>query len=297
MTGQLVTGQHQGPLVALLASVVRADERRLLDALRQRGARHEQVDTRTLWAGPDGPPPPWRCVLNREIGQVRAAYAARSLEALGVPVLNSAAATEVCGDKWRTSLALAAASLPAPRTALGLTPAAALAALAQIGYPAVVKPLVGSWGRLIAELRDEDMAASLFEYVAALPGPQSHIVYVQELIDKPGRDIRAIVVGGEVLGAVYREAAGLRTNVARGAHTRPCPQDAEIGKLAAAAAAATGADIAAVDLIEDADGRILVLEVNHRVEFSGFEAALGDRVDVAGAIADHLLDRAGSWSR
>lgn len=281
--------------IAVLASLIRPDERRLLAALEQRGVRYEQVDSRALWSPAGGLARRWRGVLNREIGQVRAAYAARMLEAADVPVLNSAAATEICGDKWRTSLALVAAGLPTPRTALGLTPEAALAALEEIGYPALVKPLVGSWGRMIATLRDRAMAEDVFEYISAQPGPQSHLVYVQELIPKPGRDIRAIVVGGELLGAEYRIAEGTRTNVARGARTQLCPETAELSKLAVAAAAATEADIAAVDLIEDTGGRLLVLEVNHRAEFSGFQAALGDRVDVAGRIVDYLLERAAQW--
>ena len=209
--------------------------------------------------------------------------------------LIDAASIEVCGDKWRTSLALVGAGLPIPRTALGLTPQAALTALDQIGYPALIKPLTGSWGRLIVQIRDRSMAEEVLEYVKALPGPQSHLVYVQEFIAKPGRDIRAIVLGGELLGAVYRIADGIRTNVARGASTQPCQESAEITKLAVAAAAATGTDIAAVDLIEDADGRLLILEVNHRVEFSGFQQAMGDRVDVADRIAGYLIGRAERW--
>jgi [lysine-biosynthesis-protein LysW]--L-2-aminoadipate ligase len=290
-----VNGVPGQSAIALLASQVRADERRLIDALERRGVRYELTDPRTLWSTPAGLQRCWSGVLNREIGQVRAACAARMLESAGTLVLNSAAATEVCGDKWRTSLALAEAGLPAPRTALGLTPEAALAALEEIGYPALIKPLVGSWGRLIAELPDRRAAESVFEYAAALPGPQSHLIYVQELIAKPGRDVRAIVVGGELLGAMYRIAAGTRTNVALGARTEPCPETAEIAKLAVAAAAATAADIAAVDLVEDTDGQILVLEVNHRVEFSGFQAAMGDRVDVAGRIVDYLLTRTAQW--
>jgi [lysine-biosynthesis-protein LysW]--L-2-aminoadipate ligase len=231
-------------------------------------------------------------VLNREIGQVRAAYAARCLASAGVDVANSADATEVCGDKWRTTMALQAARVPTPRTALGLTPKAALAALDSIGYPALIKPLVGSWGRLVARLPDRACAEGVLEYVAALPGPQSHLGYVQELIDKPDRDIRVIVVGGEVLGAVYRTGESLRTNVALGGETRPCEVTPEITKLSIDAAAAVGADIAGIDLIEDRDGRLLVLEVNHRVEFSGFQSALADRVDVADHIVGHLLERA-----
>ncbi|MFI2741091.1 RimK family alpha-L-glutamate ligase, partial [Streptomyces sp. NPDC018711] len=265
--------------IAVLASRVGADEKRLFDAFDRRKVRFEHVDTRGAWfvAGQGGLP--WGVALNREIGQVRAAYAAHSLAAAGVEVVNSAGATEVCGDKWRTTLALEAAGIATPRTALGLTPQAALTALdSTIGYPALIKPLVGSWGRLVVELRDRAAAQGVLEYVGALSGPQSHLGYVQELIDKPGRDIRVIVVGGQVLGAIYRTGESLRTNVALGGQVHPCEVTAEIEKLSLDAAAAVGAEIAGVDLIEDGEGRLLVLEVNHRVEFTGFQSALGDRV-------------------
>jgi [lysine-biosynthesis-protein LysW]---L-2-aminoadipate ligase len=137
------------------------------------------------------------------------------------------------------------------------------------------------------------MAATLVEYIAALPSPQSHIVYIQELIRKPGRDIRTIVVGGEVLGAIYR-CGEWRTNVARGAFSEHCELTDDIVKLSLGAADAVDADIAGIDLIEDADGRLLVLEVNYGVEFTGFQDAMGDRVDVADQIAGYMLKRISS---
>ncbi|MFY1636536.1 lysine biosynthesis protein LysX [Solwaraspora sp. WMMB335] len=278
--------------IAVLASRVGVDEKQLFDALDRRAVAFDHIDTRKLWFGVGERDNAGDLVLNREIGQVRAAYAARALTAAGAHVVNSADATELCGDKWRTTMALWAAGIPTPRTALGLTPKAALAALDEIGYPALIKPLVGSWGRLVTKLADRANAEGVLEYVAALPGPQSHLGYVQEFVDKPGRDIRVIVVGGEPLGAVYRTGELWRTNVALGARTEPCEVTPEIDKLSIDAAAAVGADIAGVDLIEDRDGRLLVLEVNHRVEFTGFQAALAGRVDVADRIVEHLLERA-----
>jgi [lysine-biosynthesis-protein LysW]--L-2-aminoadipate ligase len=277
--------------VAVFASRVRADEKRIMAALERRGVRHEHIDTRTYWSFVGEHPPPWRIVLNREIAHTRAVYAAKMLETLGATVVNSAAATETCGDKWRTSLALRAAGLPTPRTALGLTPDAALAALDAIGYPAVVKPLVGSWGRLVTRVPDRHLATTVMEYLDALPTPQSRIVYVQELISKPGRDIRVIVVGGDAVGATYRHGDHWRTNVARGARTNPCPLTDELAKLAVRAAEAVAAEIAGVDIVEDADGELFVLEVNHGVEFSGFQRAVGRAVDVAGRIAEHVAGR------
>lgn len=278
--------------IAVLASRIGADEKRLFDALDRRGVPFEHVDTRGQWFMAGQHSAPWDIALNREIGQVRAAYAARALASAGVEVVNSAEATDLCGDKWRTTVALQAAGLPTPRTALALTPQATLTALEAIGYPAMIKPLVGSWGRLVARLSDRAAAEAVLEYVAALPGPQSHLGYVQELIDKPDRDIRVIVVGGEVLGAVYRTGQSPRTNVALGGQTRPCPVTPAIAEFSTRAAAAVGADIAGVDLVEDRAGRLFVLEVNHRVEFSGFQSALAGHVDVADRVVGHLVERA-----
>lgn len=278
--------------LALLASRIRAEEKWILHALERRGVECERIDSRTLWG--DGSPPRRRTVLNREIGHARALYAATLLEAQGALVVNSAAATETCGDKWRTTLALREAGLPTPRTLLALTPDAALDALDDLGYPAVVKPLVGSWGRLVTKLTSRPMAEAVLEHVAALPAPQSHIVYLQEYVPKPDRDIRVIVVGGEPVGGVWRRADQWRTNVARGAVSEAFDLGPELAKLATTACDAVAADIAGVDLIEDADGRPHVIEVNHGVEFAGFQKAVGDWVDVAGRIVDHLLSRAGS---
>ncbi|MFI6515521.1 RimK family alpha-L-glutamate ligase [Spirillospora sp. NPDC050679] len=283
MSGPEVTGP-----VVVLASRVRAEEKRLLAALRHRGVDCAHTDTRTLAGTPTGPAGDRPLVLNREIGQARAAYAGTLLEAQGAVVVNSAAAIEVCGDKWRTALALGQADVPSPRTHLALTPDAALAALDELGYPAVVKPLVGSWGRLVTRVADRAMAAAVLEHVAALPSPRAHIVLAQQLIDG-GRNIRVVVVGGEALGATWHRAGEWRANVARGARARRLDLRPDHAKLAVRAADATGAEIAGVDLVEDADGRTYVLEVNHGVEFTGFQEATG--IDVAGRIADHLLAR------
>jgi [lysine-biosynthesis-protein LysW]--L-2-aminoadipate ligase len=175
-----------------------------------------------------------------------------------------------------------------PRTVLALTPAAALDALSQVGYPAVVKPLVGSWGRLVTPVADEATARLVLEYVAALPHPTSHIVYVQEMVEKQGRDLRIAVVGGRAVAAAHRSGPQWRTNVHLGATVRACALTEELSRLAVDAAAAVGAEIAGVDVVEDADGRPFVLEVNHGFEFTGLQGGLGRTVDVAGEIVAFL---------
>lgn len=284
--------------LAVLASRVRTEEKRIFAALERRGVRYEHVDTRRFHAELAGSLP-YEAALAREISQTRALYAARLLEGAGVATVNSAAVIATCGDKLLTTAALARAGVRTPRTAVALAPEAGLAAMERLGFPVVVKPLAGSWGRLAAVIRDPETARTVLEHRAALPSPQQHVLYVQELIDKPDRDIRVIVAGGEVLGAIYRRSADWRTNVARDAVAEPCPLTPSMVSMAAGAAAAVcdaaaipaGQAVLGVDLVEDPDGRLYVLEVNHTVEFQGFQAAHGDRLDVAGAIVDHLLRR------
>ncbi|WP_433374811.1 RimK family alpha-L-glutamate ligase [Streptosporangium sp. CA-115845] len=281
----------------IVASRLRTDEKRILEAMDRRGVAYAYLDSRTLWHTlQQHRPERKQIVLNREIGQARAAAAARALEAAAALVVNSAQAIETCGDKYRSSVALRDAGLPTPVTVLALTPDAALDALESIGYPAVVKPLVGSWGRRVARLRDREGAEAVLEHIAALPSPAAHIVYLQKYISGPDRDIRAIVIGDEPIGAAYRRGPGWRHNVARGADMTAFPPSPELADLAVMATRAVGADIAGVDLIEDSDGRLHVLEVNHGVEFSGFQESLGDRVSVAERIVDHLVTRHRSCS-
>jgi [lysine-biosynthesis-protein LysW]--L-2-aminoadipate ligase len=274
--------------VAVLASRVRFEEKLLLKALEAWAIPYVLVDPRRLYSAADGASPAWETALVREISGTRALYAALALESLGVRTVNGSDAIRICGDKWKTALALREAGLPAPRTVLALGPEAVPAAAEEeLEYPVVLKPLVGSWGRRVVLLRDAEEAGAVLEYCAALPSPQAQVLVLQELVDKPGRDVRAIVVGGEVLGATYRLAAdGWRTNVALGADSRPCPLDDELETLAAAAARATGAEVAGVDLLEGRDGELYVLEVNAGVEFRGFVSALD--VDVAGAIVEYV---------
>lgn len=277
-------------VVAVLASRVRFEEKLLVKALQAWGVPYVVVDPRRLHAAADGASPAWETALVREISATRALYAALALENLGVRTINSSEAIRICGDKWKTAVALHEAELPAPRTVLALGPEAVRRAARELGYPVVLKPLNGSWGRRVVLLRDSREAAAVLEYCAALPAPQTQILCVQEPIDKPGRDLRVIVVGGEALGATYRLAAdGWRTNVALGARSRPVPLDDDVAALAVAAAEATGAEIAGVDLLEGRHGELYVLEVNAGVEFRGFVTASG--IDVAGAIVEHVTAR------
>lgn len=277
--------------LAVLASRVRFEEKEVFAALERRSVPYTHLDTRQFSAGASragADTGQLDAVLCREISFSRAYYACLLLEAQGAVTVNRAEVIGVCGDKARTSLLLAAAGLATPQTVVALTPEAALEAAEKLGFPVVAKPLTGSWGRLVTVLRDRQEAQTVLEHRAALPAPQQHVVYLQELIEKPGRDIRVLVAGDEVIGATYRYGTEWRTGVASGGTSRPCPLSSELTGIALAAARAVGGGFLGIDLVEGPDG-LYVLEVNHTPEFRGFREAHGDAIDVPDAIIDHLL--------
>jgi [lysine-biosynthesis-protein LysW]--L-2-aminoadipate ligase len=278
------------PRIGVLCSRIRVEEKLLLQALRARGAEPERIDDDQAVLeirGRAGTSPPWDAVLDRSLSQSRALAALRVLEAQGVTTVNAAAVVAVCGDKVATSAALARRGLPTPRTLVAFTPEAALRGVEELGYPVVIKPAVGSWGRMVSRLNDRDAAEAVLEHKRALGSAADSVFYVQEHVDKPGRDIRSFVVGGETVCAIYRESEHWITNTARGGHASNCPVTAEIDRLSRGAAEAVGGGMVAVDLLESRDGRLLISEVNHTMEFRNSIDTTG--VDIPGRIADHVL--------
>jgi [lysine-biosynthesis-protein LysW]--L-2-aminoadipate ligase len=274
--------------LAVLTTRTRLEERLIFAALERRGIPYAQVDDRSLihHLG-DREAPRYRGVLNRIMSHTRSVYATRLFEATGHQVLNPSNVVETCGDKILTSLALTKAGIPTPRTVVAVTPDAAVEAIEQLGYPAVIKPAVGSWGRLLSKVNDRDAAETLIEHKQSLRSPIHNVYYLQEYIDKPDRDIRVIVMGDEPVAAVYRRSDHWITNTARGATTTSCPLTDDLVGLALRAAAAVGGGMLAVDLLERSTGELLVTEVNHTMEFHGLAAATD--VDVADLIVTHTL--------
>ncbi|TME83670.1 MAG: RimK family alpha-L-glutamate ligase [Chloroflexi bacterium] len=178
------------------------------------------------------------------------------------------------------------AGVPSPRTLIAFTPESALEAIETLGYPVVLKPAIGSWGRLLAKISDRDAAEALLEHKDTLGSYQHAIFYIQEYVDKPSRDIRSFVVGDETICAIYRESSHWITNTARGGQARNCPVTPEIDRLSRAAARAVGGGVLAIDLLEHPDG-LVVSEVNYTMEFRNSIDTTG--VDIPGRIVDYVL--------
>lgn len=278
--------------MGVLYSRVRVEEKWIFNALEKRGVDFDRLDDRAIHFDLENPAP-WRgydAVIERSISYNSGLYALRILNAFGVTTVNTAAVAEACGDKLTTSTLLAKAGLPQPRNVVGFTPESALEALEELGYPAVVKPVVGSWGRLLAKVNDRDAAEAIFEHKATLGSTQHQVFYVQEYIEKPGRDIRAIVIGDRVLTAMYRKSEHWITNTARGGEGELCPITPEIESICLGAAQAMGGGVLAIDLIEHSQRGYLVNEVNHTMEFHTMQPLSG--IDVAGEIVEYAMSLA-----
>ncbi len=229
-------------------------------------------------------------VLQRCVSYFRNLHLTAALEAKGMPVVNSFSSTLTCGNKLFVTLALMKAGVPVPKTFVAFTTKGGLKALEQLGYPAMLKPVVGSWGRMVAPLKDADSAKALFEDREYMY-PIYQVLYIQEMVKRPPRDIRCFVVGDEAIAAIYRYAppGEWRTNTARGGRAENCPITSEIEELALKAAKAIGDGVYGVDMMESENG-LVVHEVNHTVEFRNSVPVTG--VDIPEKILEYVISKA-----
>ncbi len=291
--------------IGLLYSRIRTDEKLLLNELRDRGHDVEKIDVRKTTFGvasvgegattdslTDGDATDAKSILedcdlvvDRCLATSRSLYATRFAASHGVSVVNSPDTARVCADKVETSLALSAAGVPPPGTAVAFDTDSALEIVESFGYPCVLKPVVGSWGRLLAKLDTRAAAEAVLEHKATLGHYEHKVFYVQQFVDKPGRDLRILTLDGEPVAGMARSGDHWLTNAKRGAETDPFEIDDEAEELARAAAKAVGGGLLGVDLMETGDS-YTVHEVNHTVEFTALNETV--ETDIAAAVVDWL---------
>lgn len=274
-------------IVGVLLSRVRVEEKLLLAEL----ARRENVevirfDDRQLVLDFADPITSCDVVLERAINHLRAEYTLKVLNDWDVPTINTFEVANICGDKLLTTAALVKAGVPVPRTRIAFTPESAIEAIEDLGYPVVLKPAIGSWGRLLSKVNDRDAAEALLEHKVTLGSFHHGAFYIQEYVEKEGRDIRSFVIGDETICAIYRDSPHWITNTARGAKASNCPVTPQLDEISRAAARAVGGGVVAVDLFETPYG-LQVNEVNYTMEFRNSIDTTG--VNIPEKIIDYTL--------
>ncbi len=209
-------------------------------------------------------------VLERCVSYFRGLHFTASLEFMDVPVLNKFQVASQCGNKMFMTLLLKKYNVPTPKTYFSFSSESASENIEKVGYPLVIKPIIGSWGRGVMQLKDKDTADALFEIRDITDSPHDRIFYLQELIKRPPRDIRVITIGDEPIAAMYRKSSGgFKTNIALGADPELCEITKEIEDISTKASKAMGGGILGIDIMEDEKRGLVVHEVNNTVEFKG----------------------------
>ena len=275
------------PKIGFLYSRMRVEEKLLLEELQSRpGVEVVLINDDEEFFDIGKKPCEVDVLFERSISYNRGLYISRIFEAFGVAVVNTSEIAGRCGDKYVTSQILMQAGVPTPRVLMAFSEEAALKATQEIGYPCVMKPVVGSWGRLLAKVDNAFSAEAIIEHKTVLGGSNHQIFYIQKYVDKPGRDIRAFCIGEEPVCAIYRTSDNWITNTARGGVATNCPMTPEINDLVTRTARAIGAGLLAIDIFETPNG-LEVNEVNHTMEFRNSIQTTG--VNIPRKMVDYVL--------
>jgi [lysine-biosynthesis-protein LysW]--L-2-aminoadipate ligase len=278
--------------VGVCYSRIRRDEKLLLQELRDRGHDVTKIDVRKERFSVHDPPSTFDgldIVVDRCLATSRSRYLTRFVDAYDVPVVNDPETAAVCADKAHNSLVLAEAGVPTPATEVAFTKESALSTIESFGYPCVLKPVVGSWGRLMAKIDSRSAAEAILEHKETLGHYEHKVFYIQEFVEKPGRDMRVVATDGEPVAAMARSSEHWLTNAAQGAETEEIAVTPAMADLVERASDAVGGGLLGVDLMEvgGADsGEYTVHEVNHTVEFKALDEVTD--VDVPAAVVDWL---------
>ncbi len=273
--------------IGLLHSLIRKEEKLLIEAFKNAGVDPVMIDDRKLILD-FHTAPEIDILVERSINHSRALHALRLFESAGVRCINSHHVSQVCGDKLLTTAALKENNIAQPESRVAFTEESALDAIEQLGYPVVLKPAVGSWGRLLSKINDRDAAETVLEHKTVLGSYHHSIFYIQQYIEKQGRDIRSFVIGDECIAAIYRSSEHWITNTARGAIASKCDVTNEVAEISLAAAQAVGGGIVAVDLFESEQG-LLINEVNYTMEFRNSIDTTG--VDIPAEVANYVIEQ------
>jgi len=284
-----VTEEKVTSSLSILYDNIRWEEKALYEAAKKRDIKVNNINCKDLSIDlnneRESSPYLNKVIIQRCVSYFKSVHATAALEGLGAHIINSLRTATVCGNKLFAHMELQKAGVKTPNAFSAFSEESAIAALDNLGYPAVIKPTIGSWGRLIALLRDRDAANAVIEDREHM-FPLYQVYYFEELVSRPPRDIRAIVIGDTVVAAIYRYSGPgeWKTNMALGGHAETCPLTNELEDICIKATKAVEGQIVGVDLMESREHGLIVHEINNTTEFRNTVRVTG--VDIPGLMVD-----------
>ena len=274
--------------LSILYDTIRWEEKALFDAGKKKGVDIKMVDCKNLFLNLDQTKENFGTVIQRCVSYYRSLHSTAALEGKGVNVINCLNTSIFAGNKLFTHMLLQKNGIPTPFSTIAFSEESALAALESQGYPMVLKPTVGSWGRLIALLKDRDSAEGIMESRERMY-PIYQVYYLEEFVQRPPRDIRAIMIGDKVVAAIYRYSGDSqwKTNMALGGRAEECKVTKELEDICVRAKNAVQGQIVGVDLMESKEKGLLVHEVNNTTEYKNTVRVTG--VDIPALMIDYAL--------
>jgi [lysine-biosynthesis-protein LysW]---L-2-aminoadipate ligase len=285
-----VTEGKSASSLTILYDNIRWEEKSLYEAAKKKGVEISNVDCRNLSIDLNNKNSQYwnKTIIQRTVSYFKSLHSTAALEGVGAHIINSLRTAILCGNKLFAHMELQKAGIKTPNAFTAFSPESAMSTLARMGYPAVIKPTIGSWGRLIALVRDTEAAKAIIEDREHM-FPIYHVYFFEEFVKRPPRDIRAIVVGNAVIAAIYRYSSQgeWKTNMALGGYAKTCPITKELEDICIKATNAVGGNIVGVDLMESEENGLIVHEVNNTTEFKNTVRVTG--VDVPGFMIDYAL--------
>jgi [lysine-biosynthesis-protein LysW]---L-2-aminoadipate ligase len=286
-----VKGNNKKTSFFILYDQLRWEEKSLIDAAKKKDIKLEVINCRENPIDLDKDEFTYcdDIILQRCVSYYNNLHSTAAFEGLGAKMINSLYTAIMCGNKLFTHMELAKSGIAIPKAFCAFSNQSAMDILNKNGYPKVIKPVVGSWGRMVALLKDKEAAEAVIEDREHMY-PLYHVFYFEEFVKRPPRDIRCIVVGNKVVAAIYRYSGDneWKTNMALGGKAEACKVTNEMERLCLKVAKTLKGEILGVDLMESDENGLLVHEVNNTTEFKNTVRVT--EIDIPSLIIDHMVN-------
>ena len=273
--------------ITVLYDTIRLEEKLLIKSAKKNDIDIEMVDCKKLFIDLNKNTHNFQTVLQRCVSYYRNIHSTATLEGLGARVVNSLNTGILAGNKLFTHMLLQKSGVPTPNATVAFSKDAAMEALEKNGFPKIIKPTVGSWGRMVSKINDMDSAEGIIEGREAMY-PIHQVHFLEEFVERPPRDIRAIVIGDTVTAAIYRNSGdgNWKTNTHLGGSAETCPITNELEDICLKAKNAVQGEIVGVDLMESNDKGLVVHEINNTTEFRNVVRVTG--VDIPKLMLEYV---------